>query len=445
VRLASINLNKRVGNPAARARLVAWLQRNKVDVLIAQEPWKPLDRDPIVLTGFRLVAGDGKLSAWIAEPWASPSSSRPRDFAQRVELDWLVAINVYLDAYAAASRSAQLTELISIIAAEDGRPVILAGDFNLAPRPIDGLTNGRPSTFNNTTDRIPFRRLTDTAGLADATADVPPQFTVARQQAGTRIQFRCDLALIPHYLASSVTVTYDHSTRDRQTGFTDHSGILINLPISLPASTGDSDVLFSLTEMLGGQKPQSQVRYQAYKTAMARSSPSPVARSVTDVLAAKLGVGTLLDHGCGRGSDVSHYRARGLDADGYDPHPGFQWTNEPKQLYDLVTQVFVLNVLPDPWQRIQALRHAAKFIRPGGHLLVVTRSPADIRTRASASGWHAHHDGYWSSESKGTFQKGIPSEEIIILAHLAGLEPATRQDLLTPVPAACQALLVKRA
>jgi hypothetical protein len=75
----------------------------------------------------------------------------------------------------------------------------------------------------------------------------------------------------------------------------------------------------------------------------------------------------------------------------------------------------------------------------------VTRSPADIQTRATASGWPAHHDGYWSSESKGTFQKGISAEEITALARLAGLESAARQDLLTPVPASCQVLLVKRA
>lgn len=33
-----------------------------------------------------------------------------------------------------------------------------------------------------------------------------------------------------------------------------------------------------------------------------------------------LGVSTLLDHGCGRGADVAHYRSAGLDADGYDPY-----------------------------------------------------------------------------------------------------------------------------
>ncbi len=40
MRLASVNLNKRLGNPAPRATLTAWLSRHGVDMLLAQEPWK---------------------------------------------------------------------------------------------------------------------------------------------------------------------------------------------------------------------------------------------------------------------------------------------------------------------------------------------------------------------------------------------------------------------
>lgn len=34
--------------------------------------------------------------------------------------------------------------------------------------------------------------------------------------------------------------------------------------------------------------------------------------------------------------------------------------------------MLVLNVLPDPWQRTQALKDAASFARPGGHVVLVT-------------------------------------------------------------------------
>jgi len=105
----------------------------------------------------------------------------------------------------------------------------------------------------------------------------------------------------------------------------------------------------------------------------------------------------------------------------------------------------VLNVLPDPWKRIQAIQHAARFVRPGGHLFVVTRSPADVDPRAVSANWPAHHDGYWSSEAKATFQKGVPTEEIIALGRRAGLRPTAEQILLASSPAVGQALLVKPA
>jgi hypothetical protein len=444
VRLASINLNKRLGNPAVRSRLVHWLQDRRIDVLITQEPWKPPNRVPVILPGFCPAGGDGRLFAWVAEHWENPSSSCPGEFIQRIELGWLVVLNVYLDAYTAAARSLQLSELLAIAAAEEGRPVVVVGDFNLAPRPSDGLTDGRPSSFNNKTDRMPFERLLQSAQLTDMTAVVPsPEFTVVRQLSGRLIKFRCDLALMPDQLMPAAVVTYDHGTRDGDRAFTDHSAILIDIPVSLDVKSDDSNTLFSMNDAIRDDFKGTVVSYQPHKTAMARNSSSPFARHVTDRLVSELGVTSLLDHGCGRGSDVRFYRSRGLTADGYDPYPGFGWAQQPGGYYDLVTQLFVLNVLSDPWQRVQALRHAAQFLRPGAHLLAVTRSPADIEKRAAEAGWLAHHDGYWSSESKGTFQKGISDREICALAKAAGLEPDPRQDLLVAVQSACQILLVK--
>jgi SAM-dependent methyltransferase len=444
VRLASINLNKRLGNPAARARLAVWLHHHRVDVLVAQEPWKPVDRMPIDLAGFRPLGGDGDLFSWIAERFAAPPVTRPDSFVQRVELAWLVVCNTYLDCRSTTARSHQLGRLRKIIMADNGRPTLACGDFNLAPRPVDGLNNGRPSTFNSATDRAPLDELLANAGLVDATATDPPQFTIERQLSGVPSQFRCDLALIPDHLLPATTVRYDHATRTGEPALTDHSGILIDAPVTLaPADLDEQDTLFALLPEPVDQALSTRVEYQPHKTAMSRARSSPFAHTVVEVLVPRLGIASVLDHGCGRGSDVDHYRAAGLDADGWDPHPGFGQTAEPDRQYDLVANVFVLNVLPDPWQRIRALQHAARFARPGGHLLVVTRSPADIDRRAASANWPAHHDGYWSSEAKGTFQKGIATEEIVALGRQARLRPAADQALLAGSPAAGQALLVK--
>lgn len=446
MRLASINLNKRLGNPAARTRLTLWLRHHGVDVLIAQEPWKPVDRAPIDLAGFREVGGDGDLFCWIAEGFAAPPVSRPDSFVQYLELAWLVVCNTYLDCGSTTARASQLHRLRKIITAGSGRPTLACGDFNLAPRSVDGLNNGRPSTFNNVTDRAPLAELLTDADLVDATASGPPQFTIERQKSGVSSQFRCDLALVPDHLLSAVTVCYDHTTRDGDQAFTDHSGILVDAPVTLaPADRDEQDTLFALLPELVDQALTARVEYRPHKTAMSRAHSSPFARTVVDVLVPSLGVASILDHGCGRGSDVDHYRAAGLDADGWDPHPGFGRSTEPTRQYDLVANIFVLNVLPDPWQRIQTLQHAARFVRPGGHLFVVTRSPADIEPRAASANWPVHHDGYWSSEAKGTFQKGIPSQEIIALSRRAGLQPAAEQALLASSPVAGQALLIKPA
>ncbi|MFD6612922.1 methyltransferase domain-containing protein [Micromonospora chalcea] len=434
-----MNLNKRLGNPTARAAVSTWLEQHGVDLLIAQEGWKPIDRPSIGLTGYRPVGGDGNLHVWMAERWSKPTESRPEAFVQRIELDWLLIFNTYLSAYSPTDRGRQLTRLNELLASEKGRPSLVCGDFNLAPRPSDGLTAGRPSTFNNATDRTPFRALLSERHLVDTTAAAKSSFTVERTVRDQLVQFRCDLALAPDHLAPALRVAVDHTPRSGCV-FTDHSAVVVDVPVSLrPAAADEADTLFAFLPQPVLPEPVSE--YQPHKTAMTRRAESGYARTVTEVLCPRFGLKSVLDHGCGRGSDVSFYRRVGLDADGWDPHPGFGATAEPDRQYDLVTSIFVLNVLPDPWQRIQALRHAARFIKPNGYLLVVTRSPAEIDARAAAAHWPVHHDGYWSSSAKGTFQKGVSAEEIIALAWRAGLVPAEEQRLLSPAAHATQVLL----
>ncbi len=445
-RLASINLNKRLGNPAARARLTTWLRRHEVDILLAQEPWKPVNRSPIDLAGYRQIGGDGDLFCWIAERHARPPTTRPSPFLQRIELGWLAIYNIYLDCRSTSARAAQLVKLRESAANEHGRPLLVCGDFNLAPRPVDGIRGDDFSTFNTATDRTALAALLAEAGLVDLTATDPPHYTIERQLAGTASRFRCDLALSSDHLGQGMLARYDDTVRGGDDSFTDHSGILIDVPVTpATAAADEQDTLFSLLPDLPVQARTAPTEYRPHKTAMGRSAPSPFARAVVDTLVRKLGITSVLDHGCGRGSDVNHYRSAGLDAAGWDPHPGFGYSTEPQRLYDLVTNVFVLNVLADPWQRIKAVQHAATFVRPGGSLLVVTRSPADIDPRAAAGRWLPHHDGYWSSESKGTFQKGIAIDEILALSRRAGLTPAEVRFELAETAAVSHTLLTRPA
>ncbi|MFG2483515.1 hypothetical protein ACGFSI_12265 [Streptomyces virginiae] len=124
-------------------------------------------------------------------------------------------------------------------------------------------------------------------------------------------------------------------------------------------------------------------------------------------------------------------RAARLDADGYDPHEAFGWPRPRRGGYALVPQMFVLNALPDPWARIRALQDAAAFAWP--RRARRGRSPEEITKPAAGGSWAAHHDGYSSSEGKGSFQRGISAVETLALARRAGLFPMTGSASL-PLP-----------
>ncbi|MEU9706782.1 methyltransferase domain-containing protein [Streptomyces sp. NPDC047981] len=442
--LASVNLNKRLGASGARANLAAWLREHGVKIVLAQEPFKPADRTPPTLGGFAFAGGDGHMAAWVSEDLAPPAAlSSPAPWVQRVELEWLVVLQVHLDAYAGASRAAQLAELAVMASIEQGRPLLVCGDFNLAPRPTDGLFGEETSTFTTEAERQALHQLTRAAGLIDTTAGEAPVFTFERIFNGKPSRFRCDLALLSDHLSPTATVIADASVRSGPAAFTDHSALLIDLPLTLQASEPE-DVLFALSELTGAGPAAAPARreYQPHKTAMNRQAPSPASRAVTEHLTGPLGVRSVLDHGCGRGADVAHYRSAGLEAEGFDPHGGFGWPRPERTGFDLVTSMFVLNVLPDPWQRIQALKDAASFARPGGHVVVVTRSPEEITKAAADGGWSVHHDGFWSSQAKGTFQRGITPGEITALARQAGLQPTQGTPVLQ-LPGVCHAVLTK--
>lgn len=441
--LASVNLNKRLSATGARSNLAAWLREHGVKIVLAQEPFKPAERKPPTLGGFVFAGGDGHLAAWICEDLDPPALSAPAPWVQRIELEWLLVLQVHLDAHAGASRAAQLAELAAMATAEKGRPLLVCGDFNLAPRPQDGLFGEETSAFTTQAERRALQRLTQSANLDDTTAEKVPDFTFERVLNGRLSRFRCDLALLSGHLTETTTVVVDSSVRRGSAAFTDHSALLIDLPLSLQAAEPD-DVLFALSDLTGDGPAAHAARreYQPHKTAMSRQAPSPASRAVTQYLTGPLGIKTVLDHGCGRGTDVAHYRSTGLTAEGFDPHDDFGWPRPEQRGFDLVTSMFVLNVLPDPWQRIQALKDAASFARPGGHLVVVTRSPEEITKAAAEGGWSVHHDGFWSSQSKGTFQRGIAPGEINDLARQAGLLPAEAVPVL-PLPGVCHVILTK--
>ena len=91
---------------------------------------------------------------------------------------------------------------------------------------------------------------------------------------------------------------------------------------------------------------------------------------------------TFFDYGCGQGSDVRGLKGLGHDAHGWDPvhRPDGQ-----KREADVVNLGYVLNVIEDPAERLEALVHAFRHTK---RLLVVAgliNETVDTATRSGRS------------------------------------------------------------
>ena len=182
----------------------------------------------------------------------------------------------------------------------------------------------------------------------------------------------------------------------------------------------------------------SELVENSHKTAIERTRPSRPARHLTASLLdlqkrkSDATVGDVLDFGCGHGTDVAFYRSLGLDAAGYDPFPGFNAPWPDGKIFSAVSMNYVLNVLPAHEMRLAAIKKACAALAPGGSLFVVTRSPQSVARDAADNRWTRFADGYVSSLTRRTFQKGIGFEEIAALAAEAGLRPITVPAVVRP-------------
>ena len=103
----------------------------------------------------------------------------------------------------------------------------------------------------------------------------------------------------------------------------------------------------------------SRLRVQRHLTALSRSALSaPVQLLIRHgLLSPTL---TLFDYGCGRGGDVAGLSAEGYEVQGWDPHFA---PDAPRVEADLVNLGFVVNVIEDPAERVEALIGAFKLAR----------------------------------------------------------------------------------
>lgn len=419
MRIISANLNQRLGNTLVRSRVEAWLASYTPDLFLSQEPFQLMTSARPDLAGFRLLATNPLTSCWIAGEQSTPAVLQLSDRWQKILLDGLTLHNVYLSPYSAKERCGQLQAIAADLSAST-IPVIV-GDFNLAPRPEDGVFGDSPSTFTTAGERKALTALLNAGALFDSTRPgdgCDPAFTFERTIQDQASRFRCDLALISECLRSSVRVVYDHSVRERALGFTDHSAVILDIA-DLPVRVGHGSLSApiavarpSRTQPAGGWT-SATLAAASHKTAMRRRAPSQIARNlVAQGVLKELGVKSILDFGCAYGADEEFYRENGLLANGFDIEPRFGRAQISDAVFDLVTVVYVVNVLPTLDDRFAAVRAAAERVKPGGYILLVARSDSAIAREAQRRHWEPFNDGWISNPDRGTFQKGIRHSEL---------------------------------
>lgn len=231
MRILSVNGNKRFFLGRYHKSVLAWLGRVDPDVVAVQEPWVNRPARWWKLQGFTLVGASDDVLVW----------SRPELAAQVIEIkSHRVAFTagsyevhaVHLDPYRGIRRREQLDEL-RCDAGASGKPIVVLGDFNLAPRPADQRFGAGAGTSTGADERRALSTVMDALGLADGTAmnGAEPEFTFERVYDGKLSRSRSDLALVPKGLDSDwLRVTYDHDVRLGPGAFTDHSAILVDLP-----------------------------------------------------------------------------------------------------------------------------------------------------------------------------------------------------------------------
>ena len=429
MRIASANLNKRLGSPDARARVESWLDAHKPDLFVSQEPFTLTNPRRPALKGFRMISSTPLVTCWAAEAAGYPKVLNHNDRWQEILIGNVVVHNIYLPDDSSKLRCQFLTQLADRLEHIARSGSVVLGDFNLAPRPDDGRFGMSASTFTKMSERRALSQLLDSVRMFDSTCPatgVEPEFTFERTQKNQVSRFRCDLAIISENLRGLATTRYDHSVRTGNGAFTDHSAIIVEI-------AGQTDCAIDYPPFSSDRPTSTQTaaksivvldeRIAPYKTAIRRRRESQIARELnTQGVLKLLGVGSILDFGCGYGADVAYYRGLGINADGYDSQETFGHARPMNRQYDLVTVIFVVNVLPTSEERLAAIREACEFVKPSGHLMIAARSESTIARAALAGKWKSFRDGFISHPEKRTFQKGISASEIGWLIGKTGLQ-----------------------
>ena len=129
-------------------------------------------------------------------------------------------------------------------------------------------------------------------------------------------------------------------------------------------------------------------------------------------------LGSMLDFGAGKSIDSECWTEKtGAIAQAYDQFEQPQFPgrgSRPDRQFELVTVIFVLNVVETDQKRIEILNDAMKYVMPDGYIFIATRSKKDIANAVKkGKNWTKLPSGaYVSDPRKNTIQCGVDDQDI---------------------------------
>jgi len=166
------------------------------------------------------------------------------------------------------------------------------------------------------------------------------------------------------------------------------------------------------------------MKNHSHKTAISRNKWSKPGKWLHEHFFKKRNIPlvSMLDFGAGKSIDSECWlEETGAFTQAYDKfeQPNFPGRGvRPDGKFELITVIFVLNVVSTDKERIEILDDAMQYVAPNGYLFIATRSKKEIeraRIRSEKKGniWQKLQSGaYISDPRKNTIQFGLDNQDI---------------------------------
>lgn len=160
------------------------------------------------------------------------------------------------------------------------------------------------------------------------------------------------------------------------------------------------------------KRPKRKIKINTGNTAIRRNCLSRPIKDYIDNFSIPKDY-TIFDNGCGYGNDAKQLKSYGYNITAWDPNHDSDRGPKWNKHFNLVTCIYVLNIIPDVKDRIKTINNSWNRVKPGGILYIAVRSKEDIDKSRLDKPWKRHKDGWITSKnSNTTFQKGFTDTEL---------------------------------